>query len=1160
MLPLNRHAPVGPSSAWRLLALLVLLVAGCNRQTPTPPPLVLPPEQYQKLVSAFFTGVTAYQVGDGERARTRFREATELAAEEPAAWANHALAEARAGDSAAAAEAIRKARTLAPDSSAIALVAAQIESRQGETDASVDLLREAVALDGDNLRARYALVEELDRQAGADSDAAGAAEIRAQLEAILGRQPANLMALFDLGRLAAKTGDAALLDQVIARLAPLADSWDADTRARLAELEGAAKAADTKSLATKIVVLRNLLLTTAAYQQSVESLKAPPEAIGLPLERLIRVPNPSARPSEPDLAIRFEPPAEDPKFEIEGRLAGDHQPIESTVMFDWNNDQAMDAAIANRDGLKLYLIPPGGEPVEGIDLDVTDRTGLDASVTKAAYTGGWAVDIDLEGDLDLILGTAEGPPVVLRNNADGTWTKVDSPFAEADGVSRLFWADLDGDADPDVATLGPDGVVRVYANERTGRYRLVPDDLAPAVVQNATAAAGVSIAPAWAISVADPDWDGQLDLVVGSGSSIQRRTWLPEDQWEVETITDWPDAPVDGLGRLLWGDLDNNGGQDLVASGAGRSRVWLADTDASLLPLPDDAIPQREVESLDDGNFDHRLDLGTIAGISAIPLYNTGGEKDYHWQVIRPRGLASIEGDQRINSFGIGGDVALRAGLLTQIQPITNEAHGIHFGLGDNPAADVARIRWPSGIAQGEFDLAADTEVVAEQRLKGSCPWLFADNGEAMAFVTDILWKSPLGLRINAQSTAGVVQTRDWVKVRGDQLAERDGAYDLRITAELWETHFFDHVALMTVDHPTGTEVFVDERFAIPPPPLTVQATTPVRPVAAAVDQSGGDVSDTVAALDGRHLDTFDLGKYQGIAQDHFVELELPDGITDDSVLVAQGFIYPTDSSINVAIGQGKQDTPRDLNLEIPDGLGGWRVAREHLGFPAGKHKTMLIDLAGLFPADHSGPRRLRLRTNMEIYWDRLAVAERLPGAEITTATLRADTADLRYRGFSTTNYTDGTGKRTEPELPDYDRVAATTQIWPDLVGFYTRFGDVKPLLADVDDRYVILNAGDEIALKFPAPAPPPTGWTRDFVFVSDGWEKDGDFNTSYSKTVQPLPSHDRPEYAEPWDAGPVGALADDPVVQAHAQDWVDYHTRYVTPEVFRRGIWPAED
>src|SRR6185436_17421850 len=101
-------------------------------------------------------------------------------------------------------------------------------------------------------------------------------------------------------------------------------------------------------------------------------------------------------------------------------------------------------------------------------------------------------------------------------------------------------------------------------------------------------------------------------------------------------------------------------------------------------------------------------------------------------------------------------------------------------------------------------------------------------DGSAIRFVTDFLWRSPLGLRINAQDTAGVGQTEDWIKIRGDQLAPvspTEFEYDIRLTAELWETHYWDHVSLMVVDHPEDTEVFVDERFARKPPALKVHAT-----------------------------------------------------------------------------------------------------------------------------------------------------------------------------------------------------------------------------------------------------------------------------------------------------------------------------------------------
>jgi len=134
--------------------------------------------------------------------------------------------------------------------------------------------------------------------------------------------------------------------------------------------------------------------------------------------------------------------------------------------------------------------------------------------------------------------------------------------------------------------------------------------------------------------------------------------------------------------------------------------------------------------------------------------------------------------------------------------------------------------------------------------------------------------------------------------------------------------------------------------------------------------------------------------------------------------------------------------------------------------------------------------------------------------------------------------------------LPEYDRVATTNQFWRDLVGYYTRFGDIRELLAEVDDRIVIMNAGDEIALRFKAPAPPPEGWVRDFVLIGNGWIKDGDFNSMFSRTVLPLPARDITDYT---NLPP--RLEDDPVYRRHKRDWEEYHTRYITPESFQNTL-----
>jgi hypothetical protein len=182
----------------------------------------------------------------------------------------------------------------------------------------------------------------------------------------------------------------------------------------------------------------------------------------------------------------------------------------------------------------------------------------------------------------------------------------------------------------------------------------------------------------------------------------------------------------------------------------------------------------------------------------------------------------------------------------------------------------------------------------------------------------------------------------------------------------------------------------------------------------------------------------------------------------------------------------------------------------------------------------------------MEIYWDRLAWARDRSAAPVDTHRVEPATARLRYRGFSATHKPE----RSVPETPDYQTIAATTQQWRDLVGYHTRFGDVRELVMNTDDRYVIMNAGDEMRLRFPVPPARRPSWTRDFILVGDGWVKDGDYNTGFSRTVRPLPYHGLRDYTRP----PV-PLEEDPAYRRHPEDWQTYHTRYVTPRRFQQSL-----
>jgi tetratricopeptide (TPR) repeat protein len=1072
---------------------------------------------YEQVSRAFYHGLAALEVGLLDDARQQFTAATGLVPEEPASWANLGLAQLRLGELEAAVPPVERALELAPANVDIVMLAGRMEVARGRLDEAVARLRQAVSLDERGLQAPFALADELQRTGTPEADA----EAAALYDALVMRAPTNLAVLLERARLAAKMTDATRLQDSVSRVATQADGWPAVAQEQLAALQQATAAPRYPDAARSTTLLRNVLARVPAFSESLGAVRTPAELIAPPLDRFVALEPASARPAPADTALAFtRQPLGSPGTDVALLALDAARSGQMAAAVDWNHDFRLDLVRAGGAGLQLLL---QGE--DGALTDATAAAGSAAAAITDAVTGLWPADLDMDGDIDLVIGTA-GPTRVLRNNGDGTWQPL-ATFAAVTGVRAFAWADLDRDADPDAAFAAGDGSLRVLANRQAGQFR---------AVEPPSGLIGLTT-----VAAADLDADGAIDLVAGGAQGRLLRVARRGDAWDVATLATWTASAVT---RVVIADLDNNGALDVVASGEGASRVWLASESYVLAALPADL--DGEAWRASDTNGDGSLDLlGTAAGTPTRWLGK--GTRGYHWKTFTTRAQQNA-GDQRINSFGVGGEIEVKAGLLWQKQVIQDGT--IHFGLGPRTTIDVARVVWPNGVPQAEFGIGVDDAFVAEQRLKGSCPWVFAYDGQTVNFVTDFLWRSPLGLRINAQDTAGVTQTEDWVRIRGDQLAPRNGRYDVRITAELWETHFFDHVSLLVVDHPDDAEVFVDERFsAAAPPRLEVQALRGRRPVTQAVDNHGRDVGALIAERDGRYLATFARGRYQGIAEPHAVEIDLPADNRADArlVLVAEGWVYPTDSSINLAVGQGGAPKPSGLALDVQDPSGRWREVVPDLGFPAGKNKSMLIDLA---PA--RGARRLRLRTNLEIYWDRLSVAERVD-APLRVERLAASRAELRFRGFSQTSAPRGEA----PETPEYTRIANIAPRWRDLVGYHTRFGDVGELLTGVDDRYVIMNAGDELRLEFPERPAPARGWRRDFVLVGDGWEKDGDYNTGFSQTVLPLPSHAQPAYGKglPEADAQELRLEDDPVYQAHRADWERFHTRFVRPDGFVSGL-----
>jgi hypothetical protein len=1147
----------------RCACLAMLAAAGACSPRADPE---LPPQAYREAVTAFYVGLSAMQTTQEVLAKERFERAAALAPREPAVWANLGLLLLRQQDLDQAAQHLARAASLAPDSAAIQRLQALAESRRGNLPQAIAYWKRAIELDPRDRTAEYALALETERLGGAASDA----EAQAILERLLGRGD-NLAARVEYIRIAAKRGDASALSKGIAPLDGPSSSWSTAAQEQLKQLV-ASPTGDLRATTTRVAFLKNMLLREPAYRAALAEVATPAAEVGQPVARFLRLKNPDPNPAAADrtLAFTVQPAADaaapSPSTSSSSstsswagaamlddgggpvligagpagvRVAGSAAAVAcrawngaapaAVAVADLNYDFRQDLSLAGPAGLCLLRNDGGGRFV-----DVTAAAGVPAPLLSSPAQGIWPADIDTDGDLDLVVALRDAAPIVLRNNSDGTFARLGLPLP-AIRARGFAWADLDGEGVPDAAFVDEAGAVHVLINLRGGALR------AERIGQGARVIA---------IAAAEHDGEAPFDLLaLAEDGSIARLTRNRRDQtWGAAPVgrvdLGGPQAP--GAARLFTADLDNNGAFDVIATFADTTRVLLGGPGGAFAPLS--GAIALGVHGIADLDGDGRLEIIGLA--QGTPARATSkGARSYAWTVLRPR-AATATGDQRINSFGIGGEIELRAGLHLQRQPIASPI--VHFGLGDADGAEIARITWPNGVLQAEFDSKAGQTLKASQRLKGSCPWLFTWNGREMAFVTDLIWRSPLGLRINAVETADTLMTEDWVKIRGDQLAPRDGAYDLRITAELWETHFFDLTGLLAVDHPAGTEIFVDERFAVPPPALSIVATGPVQSFAAVRDDRGADVAPLADAVDSRFVDFAGRGAYQGITRPHFVEMELPPSAprTGPLWLVARGWVHPTDSSVNVAIAQGAHAGPDSLSLHASDASGRFREVKRGLGFPAGKDKPILIDLSGVFGGGGSveGPRRLRLATNLEIFWDRLGWAVGRPEAAVTTQRLALQRAELADRGYSVVEQP----SPSVPERPVY-RLDGTGQRWRDLEGYYTRFGDVTPLVAAVDDRYVIMNAGDEIRLRFPAAPPPAAGVVRDFVLMGDGWVKDGDYNTGFSRTVLPLPTHADGRYARA-----PRQLEDDPLYRRHQADFAEYHTRYVSPDRVRDALQPA--
>ena len=757
--------------------------------------------------------------------------------------------------------------------------------------------------------------------------------------------------------------------------------------------------------------------------------------------------------------------------------------------------------IYGEEGIKLIAVDGRDEP-DTKRLTIVERaSGLESIRGVLDVSAG---DLEGDGDLDLIVATRETGVRFFVNRGNRSFFEAKYPARELgseDPVTELAIVDLDRDLDLDVVTVqGKSGTVGLLENLLHLQFRDRPLDVQP-------------IAGATTLAIGDFDGNVSWDIAIGSETQASV-TFSQTAEASVWTQERTETAQSNTLDALL-GDFDNDSWQELISLNRPEATVSL------LGPWGIDSQKTANVPAMSnavtfDFNRDGQLDLaGVVDGKITVALNTTSS--DMHFAAVRFRGQADNAANSgRVNHYGIGSILEMRFGPHYRAQVITNPA--THFGMGAYEKAGSVRVIMPNGLTQTIREPAVDTVIEELQSLKGSCPYLYAWDGEKMAFVTDCLWAAPLGLQV---ANGVVAKDRPWeyLKVDGRFVKPRGDHYDLRITEELWEIAYIDHVALQAIDHPADVSVWTNEKVGpgeIATPTIFAFRDSELHPLTVAKDSRNRDVSELLREQDKQYVQAFRERYRQGLCPLHWIDVDFG-GLVDSgkldadskAYLVLSGWIMPTDTSLNIQIDQNP-DLPsmQFPSVWVPDSGSetGWKNAIPFMGFPGGKTKTIVVDVSDVIVRDDP---RFRIQTSAQIYWDDARLALQTEPASYNVSETTLAEARLGFHGFSRASKADA----KSPELYHYDQTQSEPK-WPPLRGPLTAYGSCTEVVSGWDDQMVVMSGGDELQLRFDlVQTPIPEGWKRDFVLHCVGWDKDADLNTLTGQSTTPLPRRDMDRY-----------------------------------------------
>lgn len=772
------------------------------------------------------------------------------------------------------------------------------------------------------------------------------------------------------------------------------------------------------------------------------------------------------------------------------------------ALIDYDNDGNLDLIISSEASNWLYK-----NNGNGTFSEATPKSNLGSKPPGKIAVA----DYDHDGDIDilniLIPETGKKGLAIYRNNGDGTFTETtdESGLRSNLEFKEAVFTDLDNDNDIDLYAVGAANAL--YTNLRGGKFKEI------------AALSNVALKSSDFVASGDYNNDGNIDLIVGIVGT-DKKSFICKNRGDGNFISKELQTFKFKFAKFF--DFDNDGDLDIFGISP-ENRCFIQQNDGGDGFNFTDVSKETGVSAIvangnaDIGDYDNDGDsdilIATSKGVAV--LRNEGGNSN-NWIKVALIGT-------KTNKIGIGNKVEVKAGSF--YQKVESNGMPLLFGLGDIKRLDLVRIKWSNGVAQNQMEPLANRslQVTEKEGVPSSCPFVYVWNGEKYQFITDILDVGALGV-LMAPGEYLAPDHDEYVKIPGTALVPIDGYYSIKLSEELEEIVFLDDIKLIVVDHTKDVQIFPNDMFTLPPfPKFHIYGVKNPRPPVSAFDLKGEDVIDLIKEVDRRYPEVEPIEyQYQGLAKTHSITFDLGDlSKADKVVLFLTGWVNWGNSTSNLAASQRSDIKAILPYLEVMDENGNWKVALENMGFFAGWNKSVPVDLTNILRAEGKGRNEkiekekgregegaknmIRITTNLQIYWDQILIVTEFEAQNLQITTLKPTWSNLSWKGYSKPFSPDG----KSPHSYDYYDVDLTSP-WKTLIGNYTRYGDVKELLESVDDKYVIFSHGEEVDLEFDSRWLPslPLGWSRDFILYADGWIKDGDINTAYSQTVEPLPFH----------------------------------------------------